>query len=56
MKVRMIITLDLDADAWATEYGVSREEVRADVKSYIATALQDCHLSLDQLVREVTWK
>lgn len=32
MKVRVSLTLDLDPDAWAREYGLADDEIRADVK------------------------
>lgn len=35
MKVRVEMTLDIDAEAWALEYGVSPSEVREDVKEYV---------------------
>ncbi len=39
MKVRVTVTLDVDADAWATEYGLNLEDVRADVKEHAAHSL-----------------
>lgn len=41
MKVRFEITLDIDADAWASEYGLSRDEVREDVRAYLTSGVTD---------------
>lgn len=35
MKVAVNVTVEVDAEAWATEFGVERDEVRADVKVYM---------------------
>lgn len=34
MKVRVSFTVNIDADAWSSEYGVALENVRADVQEY----------------------
>lgn len=34
MKVKVEVTLDVDAEAWASEFGTAPEDVRADVKTY----------------------
>lgn len=39
MKIAIRITVDIDADEWINEYGVDRDEVRADVRRYIETAI-----------------
>lgn len=31
MKIRIEMTLNVDPDAWATEYSVARTDVREDV-------------------------
>lgn len=35
MKIRATVTLDIDTDAWALEYGIDKSEVRADVLSHL---------------------
>lgn len=39
MKIAMTITIEIDADAWAAEYGIDRSEVREDVRRYVSTTL-----------------
>lgn len=34
MKVNVSVTLDIDVDAWMTDYGIERAEVRADVQTW----------------------
>jgi hypothetical protein len=36
MKVKVSYTIDIDADAWANEFGLDKSEVRADVQQYLA--------------------
>ena len=35
MKVKVTFTLDVDAKAWALEYGIDASEVRGDVQEYL---------------------
>lgn len=41
MKIRITTTVEVDANAWAYEYGIPKQYVREDVRSYFATWLQD---------------
>ncbi len=41
MKIAMQVTIEVDPDVWAAEYGVDKTEVRADVKLYVQSALYD---------------
>ena len=34
MKIRIEQTVEVDADAWANEFGVDVKDVRQDVKNY----------------------
>jgi hypothetical protein len=34
MKVKIEFTLDIDVDAWMTDYGLTADEVRDDVRAY----------------------
>jgi hypothetical protein len=40
MKVKISFTLDVDAKAWAVEYGLDAREVREDVKLYIESGVR----------------
>jgi hypothetical protein len=45
MKIRFAATLEIPAegvDAWLTEYGVDRDEIREDVRRYIRSLLWEC--------------
>lgn len=44
MKVRVAFTVEVDAQAWADEYGVEVDAVREDVRSYVASSVRE-HLS-----------
>ena len=44
MRVRVSFTVDIDAEAWAETYGLTKAEVRADVQDYAR------HEVLDQLM------
>jgi hypothetical protein len=39
MKVQVIVTLDVDPEAWALEYGLEPKEVRGDVKRWASNTL-----------------
>lgn len=41
MKIRIVHTLELDANDWRDEYGLTdHEDVRANVRSYVKNLLQ----------------
>jgi hypothetical protein len=40
MKIRVTLTVEIDAKAWADNYGVDPEDVRNDVRQYILTNVQ----------------
>lgn len=42
MKIQIMITLDVDPDAWDREYhcGTTRDVIRADVVRYVDTLVQ----------------
>lgn len=35
MKVKIEMTVEVDVERWANEYGVESRDVREDVKSYV---------------------
>lgn len=39
MKIRVILTVDLDAHIWTSINGIELSEVRADVRRYIVNGL-----------------
>jgi hypothetical protein len=41
VKIRYSVTVEVDDDAWALEYGVERSDVRDDVKSYLDNMIDD---------------
>lgn len=41
MKVRISYSVDIDAEAWADEFGLEQSEVRADVQRYLARMGQE---------------
>ena len=40
MKISITLTIDVDPDEWADNYGIEKSEVREDVKTYVRTAVQ----------------
>jgi hypothetical protein len=53
VKVRVVLDLDIDPDAWMLEYGVERAEVRKDVQEYVANGTRDHLSSLGVLIPEL---
>ena len=37
MKVKISFTVDINEEAWATEYGIDLADVRKDVQSYVGS-------------------
>lgn len=52
MKVRMTVTVTVDPALWAHEYGITEAEVREDVRTLVATTLQNTY-ALETLADEV---
>lgn len=44
MRIRVTVSVDVDDQAWADEYGMDRRDVRDDVRRYITKAI-DSQLS-----------
>lgn len=40
MKIKIVQTVYVDAEAWANEFGIKKTEVRDDVKAYFNNWLQ----------------
>lgn len=45
MRVRVTFTVDIDVDAWCTDYGISPDAVREDVKAY-------CEHDMTEILRD----
>lgn len=41
MKVKVSVTLDIDAEAWAQDFGIDKKDVRKDVQVYFEQTCQD---------------
>jgi hypothetical protein len=41
MKVRLVVTVEVDPQTWAEEYSVHPEEVREDVRRYFRNAISE---------------
>lgn len=41
VKITVTATVDIDADQWASEYDVNRDEVCADVQDYYRRIVED---------------
>lgn len=56
MKVRMVTTIDVDPEAWATEYGIENlaRVVRADVRDHILTNLSATYVDELRVAHHVT--
>lgn len=58
MYVKIEMTVDVDVDAWASTYGISKGEVRDDVRAYVAMSIQHAGAGPDYegLIRSVDRK
>lgn len=54
MKIRVTVTLDVDPATWADEYGVARDEVRADVRAKVGHDLYEHYVGDLGIARDVT--
>jgi hypothetical protein len=50
MKVSVKVTVDVDPEAWAAEYGIARSEVREDVHDLVSEAIHQHLLNLGLLM------
>ncbi|MEL3949500.1 hypothetical protein [Streptomyces sp. LNU-CPARS28] len=56
MKVRITLTITVNPDEWAQEYGVPRKDVRADVKDYIGHTVADSYPATEKIITNVGWQ
>lgn len=40
MKIAVTVVIEVDAEAWADEYGIDKADVRDDIKQYVLTGVQ----------------
>ena len=40
MKISITLTIDVDPNKWAENYGIDKADVRDDIKTYVHTAVQ----------------
>lgn len=55
MKITATFTVEVDADKWADYNGITKAEVREDVKTHLLTAIQGSAL-LEEADAEVSRK
>lgn len=55
MKVVMTVTIDVDVDAWRLEYGISKEFVPEDARSYVGEQLTSMRALENGLFTKVDW-
>ena len=53
MKIRMTVTVELDPQDWADEYGLEISQVRDDVKSKVNNDLNELLVSSLHIARDV---
>jgi hypothetical protein len=41
MKVRVTLTIPIDADSWQASYGTAPEDIREDVKDYVDSIVHE---------------
>jgi len=51
MIVALRISVEVDVDAWADEYGVDRNQVRDDVRSWVVETLESAPIPLHQVTQ-----
>jgi hypothetical protein len=56
MKIRTIVTIEVDEAEWMNAAGLLEGDVRKDVRSYIRTTLQDSPMFSQDTEAEVTVK
>lgn len=54
MKVRVVLTVDVDRDRWCEEFGIPPEDVREDVTAYVKSTVREQLLRIQLLEESVT--
>jgi hypothetical protein len=45
VKIALTVTLDVDPEVWASEYGLSRDDVRADVQAHLMNTVYEHYVN-----------
>jgi hypothetical protein len=56
MKINVTLSIEVDPEAWADTYGITKAEVRGDVRQYIETQIQGCSAVEEFLFTSVSTK
>ena len=54
MKVRVVLTVEVDAEAWEAIYDTAREDLREDVKTYVLSQVQGSAAADEGAIKRVT--
>ncbi|WNO27305.1 hypothetical protein SEA_KWEKEL_3 [Gordonia phage Kwekel] len=54
MKVRLVLTVEVDPENWEAVYGVPIGEQRDDVRSYVVEQVRESAASQEDCITEVT--
>ena len=55
IKVRIEVTAEVDVEAWTEAYGITKADVREDVKAYALTQLQGAAATDEDLWEVKAW-
>jgi hypothetical protein len=47
MKVRVVLTLEVNVEGWMMDYGIPKSEVREDVVSYVRTLMHEVNQNIE---------
>jgi hypothetical protein len=50
MKLKVVVELDVDREAWADEYGIDPSEVVDDLRMYLMHMIQDSYPASERMV------
>jgi hypothetical protein len=53
IKVRVDLTVEVDCDGWADIYGVSRNQIRDDVRAYCEIQVRESAAANEDLIRVI---
>jgi hypothetical protein len=54
MRVRVVLTMDVEENEWASEYGLDTSEVRDDVRQYILNGVQCSYPAEQNIISDVS--
>lgn len=56
MKVRVVLSVDVDPEAWALIYGTAPEDIASDVHTYVVGQVQGSAAADEGAITDVTDK